>query len=178
MRKVIGLLLMIVVLLGLAGHASSVLQAGQSINGSLTAAQGEKRLLSEAELIQRIRQLEPAFRGPLNRGAVDCEIWDANGDVVTTVFASQLGDAAYWLQYLSNGTASQKVTFLVVPRFEGSPLAGQAQVFTPNESSEFDNISTPFGIPFWGLDLTSGPWLFVVRSDSGQQAACPFTVEP
>ncbi len=109
------------------------------------------------------------------RGAVTCGVFDATGNQTTVVKASELGDAAYWLRYGSGGNNASQVTFTVRPQFAGSPLAGQAQVFT---NTGFDSITTPFGIPFWGGDLTSGPWQLKVSNDLAQSATCSFQVVP
>ena len=109
------------------------------------------------------------------KGAVRCEVQDPTGEQVTVVSASELGDASYWLFYGSGGNFARRVMFRVRPLFPESPLDGQGQVFT---ETEFDNIQTPFGIPFWGLDLTSGPWQLRVSNDNGQSATCNFEVVP
>jgi hypothetical protein len=47
------------------------------------------------------------------------------------------------------------------------------QLFPTNDIT---TITTPFGIPAWGLDATAGQWLLIVRNDRGGQAVCPFEV--
>ena len=98
---------------------------------------------------------------------------DANGDRTDTVLAADFGDQAAWLEYVSDGLFDLNVRFIVLPTFEGSPLAGQVQLFT---TRDITNVSTPFGVPRWGLDQTTGPWLLIVRNNRGGQAVCPFTV--
>lgn len=170
----LGSLVALVMALAVAG----AIQAAASRNGSLTGRPVDRRPFGRAEIIAHIRQIAPEFSADFDSGLVGCSIQRPSGQNTTIVLAAELGDGAFWLNYLSQGTSSQRVTFVVTPAFEGSPLSGQKQVFDLPAGSEFDNISTPFGIPFWGLDLTSGPWVLAVRSDSGAQAMCPFTVEP
>ena len=69
------------------------------------------------------------------------------------------------------------MTFYVVPLFANSPLSVQAQAFKfvgPNDT----DITTPFGIPFWTPNITSGPWALVVVNNLGHSAICQFTVVP
>jgi hypothetical protein len=117
--------------------------------------------------------------GPVSGAGADgepvtCEVQDQNGDEVTIVSASDYGDFSYWLRYGSGGDAT-RVEFNVRPQFPDSPLAGQTQVFV---NTGIDNIRTPFGVPFWGGDLTSGPWVLRVSNNLGESAACRFRVVP
>jgi hypothetical protein len=171
-----------IVVLGVLAVAGSPLpgdawEKPEKENSSTLRGSPEQRLLLPTELVARIRQFDPEFPEELvSRGAIGCQIEDAFGNPVTTVSVlNQTGDPAYWLQYLSDGGLDQRVRFVVTPAFEGSPLAGQAQLFRPNDA---DNISTPFGIPFWGGNLTTGPWLLTVRNNRGGVAVCPFEVVP
>ena len=68
---------------------------------------------------------------------------DANGDRTDTVLAADFGDQAAWLEYVSDGLFDLNVRFIVLPTFEGSPLAGQVQLFT---TRDITNVSTPFGV--------------------------------
>ena len=154
---------------------SSALWAGQDIGAPHDAAPLGRRPLSEAQLLERIRQLDPELQGDLTPLAIGCEIQDAFGSPVTTISVSDFGDQSYWLHYQSDGGFDRTVTFFVLPDFEDSPLQGQGQRFTPNDAC---SITTPFGIPSWGLDRTSGPWMLVVRNNRGGVARCPFEVVP
>lgn len=151
------------------------LWAGQGLDASHDATRLARTPLSEAQLLERIRQLDPEFEGDLRPQAIGCEIQDAFGNAVTTISASDLGDQSYWLHYQSDGGFDRSVKFFVLPDFEDSPLWGQGQRYTPNDAC---NITTPFGIPSWGLDRTSGPWMLVVRNNRGGVARCPFEVVP
>jgi len=132
----------------------------------------EKRNFTNAEIEKTLRLLgaDPATSGPIS-----CFISDNNGSMVTQITATTPGGPTYWFHYASAGVTSKSVQFEAVPLFTGSPLPDQKQLFLPNGS--FD-IETPFGIPFWGGNLTSGPWVLVVHNDSGQHATCNFTVVP
>jgi len=154
---------------------SSALWAGQDIVASHDSERLGRRPLSEAQLLERMRQIDPEFQGDLTPEAIGCEVQDAFGSPVTTISVSDFGDQSYWLHYQSDGGFDRTVTFFVLPDFEDSPLQGQGQRFTPNDAC---NITTPFGIPSWGLDRTSGPWMLVVRNNRGGVARCPFEVVP
>jgi len=151
------------------------LWAAQDLDASRDAARLSRRPLSEAQRLERIRQLDPEFQGDLTPLAIGCEVQDAFGNPVTTITVSNFGDQSYWLHYQSDGGFDRTVTFFVLPDFEDSPLQGQGQRFTPNDAC---NITTPFGIPSWGLDRTSGPWMLVVKNNRGGLARCPFEVVP
>jgi hypothetical protein len=134
-----------------------------------------KRPSTRSELEARLARLAPEV--VLDEGTegseIDCRVLDANGDRTNTVVAADFGAPASWLEYVSDGRFDLNVRIVVLPNFEGSPLAGQAQIFTTHDIT---NVSTPFGVPRWGLDLTTGPWLLIVRNNRGDQAVCPFTV--
>ncbi len=150
--------------------------AADAVNRAPEGAAAARRLLSPEEIVARIRQLDPSFPERAAPGAIGCRIEDAFGNSVTTVSVlEQSGDPAYWLQYLNDGQVDRVVRFVVTPAFEGSPLAGQIQIFRTGDAC---SVVTPFGIPFWGLDLTSGPWVLVVTNDRGLVATCPFEVVP
>jgi len=85
------------------------------------------------------------------------------------------GDPGYWLQFRSTGSLATKVRFDVKPLFEGSPAMGQAQRFATDFS---DVVTTPFGVPDWGGNATSGSWALVVSDNLGRRAICPFEVVP
>jgi len=106
--------------------------------------------------------------------AVSCYVSDSTGTTVTTISpASYPGGPFYWLHYTSGGVVSTTVAFILKPMFTGSAQSGQVQVFAPNSDT---NIETPFGIPFWGGDSTSGPWMLEVESNTGEKGTCNFTV--
>lgn len=155
--------------------AAPGLWAGQGVDVSRGATRLARAPLSEAQRLERIRQLDPEFEGDLQPQAIGCQVQDAFGNPVTTISVSDFGDPSYWLHYQSDGGFDRAVTFFVMPDFEGSPLQGQGQRFTPNDAC---SITTPFGIPSWGLDRTSGPWMLVVKNNRGGVARCPFEVVP
>ncbi len=105
-----------------------------------------------------------------------CDVLDATGTPVSTISASNVGDQSYWFRYNSGGASSTQVLFLAVPLFTGSPIDLIYQRFNPNGST---NIVTPFGVPYWGGDLTSGTWLHVsVANGDTSPNLCRFIVTP
>jgi hypothetical protein len=162
---------------GLALVAAFAVCAAARADGlpSNTSAAVAKRPSTRAELEVRLARLAPDvdLDAGTDGGAIDCRVLDANGDPTDTVVAANFGDQAAWLDYISDGRFDIYVRFIVLPNFEGSPLAGQAQLFPTHDIT---NVSTPFGVPTWGLDQTTGPWLLIVRNNRGGQAVCPFTV--
>lgn len=163
-HRLVGFVALLIVV-GLPG-SWDVGASARDVNGNRGPV--EKRPFSPADRVDRI--------GDMNSGAIGCQIQDGFGDPVTTVSVSrQRGDAAYWLLYRSDGGFDTEVRFTVTPMFAGSPLAEQVQVFTPHDET---SIVTPFGIPFWGVDATSGPWVLVVENDRGGAATCAFDVVP
>ncbi|HEY6292843.1 MAG TPA: hypothetical protein VI455_14940 [Terriglobia bacterium] len=134
----------------------------------------EKRNFTDAEIEGTLRALGVAPNS--ESSPITCDITDSSGGVTNQVTpAAYPGGPFYWLHYNSNGVSANQVQLTVAPLFSGSPLAAQTQVFSPYSDS---SIETPFGIPFWGENLTSGPWVLVVRNDSNQSAACRFVVVP
>jgi hypothetical protein len=107
--------------------------------------------------------------------AVACRVLDPGGDPVTVVPAMSFGDLAYWLEFRSSGALARTVEFRTVPLFQGSPALGQVQKFNTDDSNV---VTTPFGVPDWGVDKTSGPWSLTVRDNLGRSATCPFEVVP
>jgi hypothetical protein len=107
--------------------------------------------------------------------AVTCRILDPNGNATTEVAAMSFGDLAYWLEFRSSGDLASTVEFRTVPQFPGSPARGQVQRFNTDDSNV---VTTPFGVPDWGLDKTSGPWALTVRDNLGRTATCEFEVVP
>lgn len=107
--------------------------------------------------------------------AVTCRILDPNGNATTEVAAMSFGDLAYWLEFRSSGALARTVEFRTVPRFPGSPARSQVQRFNTDHSNV---VTTPFGVPDWGLDKTSGPWALTVSDNLGRTATCGFEVVP
>ena len=156
--------------LALAGICASA--AAETPWNESAAVEGQ--ISTRAQLAARVALLVPGFDLDAGiEGGVGCQLRNGAGNPTQAVLAANFGDTAAWLEYLSDGDFDQTVRFIVLPNFEGSPLTGQSQLFTPND---FGNVSTPFGIPSWGLDLTAGPWVLIVRNDRGGQAVCPFAV--
>ncbi len=109
---------------------------------------------------------------------ISCRVLDSTGtpgDPLTVVRAASFGDASYWFEYDSHGVASDKVTFIAAP-ISVSPLMNAiVQVFAPASDAD---IVTPFAIPTWPDDATSGPWMLMVTNDWGASAFSLFWVRP
>jgi len=71
------------------------------------------------------------------------------------------------------GTDPCVVAFYVMPLFPDCPNTIQMQQFRYSA-----NISSPFGIPAWGSEMTSGTWAFIVLTNLGDIAYTLFTVVP
>jgi len=150
--------------------ASSLLANSGGSNGSIGAVGAQTRRLSEREINERIGSF--VAKAP---PAVGCAVLGSNGEQVTQVVAMSFGDLAYWLQYRSSGQLATTVVFKTTPLFEGSPDLGETRRF----NTDFSNVvTTPFGVPAWGLDKTSGPWALIVKDNLGRAAMCRFEVVP
>lgn len=158
-------------ILSLAG--STLLFAGSPADS--TVNQGGPPIVKRNYTQQEIQQTLQAFGiTPQTSSPISCYITDSTGLTVTQIAPSAYPSGPfYWMHYVSGGVSSAEVAFVVLPLFTGSPLVGPKQNFTPNSST---NIETPFGIPFWGSNLTSGPWMLVVQDSANQRASCMFTV--
>jgi len=108
---------------------------------------------------------------------VSCTIVDDMGTDVEMISATDVGDAAYFFRYDSGGQVSNRVIFVAIPASASSPLQAVVQQFGLSPASD-TGILTPFGIPFWGGDLTSGPWALIVFNDVGGSNFCLFDVVP
>ena len=109
---------------------------------------------------------------------ISCRVLDPTGtpgDPLTVVRTASFGDASYWFEYDSKGISSDKVTFIAAP-ISVSPLMNAiVQVFAPASDAD---IVTPFAIPTWPDDATSGPWMLMVTNDWGASAFSLFWVRP
>ena len=104
-----------------------------------------------------------------------CAVEDGTGATVTAVNPLNQGDDAYWFQYNSAGVSSARVEFIAVPLAAGNPMTLIYQRFEPTATPS-TNIVTPFGVPFWASNLTSGNWLLITRNSAGDQNFCFFVV--
>ncbi|MGP8160714.1 MAG: hypothetical protein ACLQGJ_05760 [Candidatus Dormibacteria bacterium] len=100
-----------------------------------------------------------------------CAILNDVGTKVTSVAIDQLlgSDQVYWLQYEPKAGATS-VTFTVTPSSSSDPLRSITQKFTT-----VGGVNTPFGIPYWGGDLTTGSYKLVGTDNAGGKATCKFT---
>lgn len=153
--------------------AAGVAGAGESAWNE--SAVSRPRPSTPAELQARLARLAPGVElgERTEGGGISCRVLEPDGRRTLAVPTADFGEQYYWLEYRSDGEFDRLVQFIVLPAFEGSPLAGQVQLFPTNDIT---NITTPFGIPTWGLDATAGQWLLIVRNDRGGQAVCPFEV--
>jgi hypothetical protein len=153
-----------VVLAAVTVAAPSALAVGSEVvNGTL--ASSTARQVGGASLAA----------APQLSSAVSCAVLDPNGEPVTQVQAMSFGDAGYWLQFRSDGELARTVRFTLTPQFTGSPAQFLQQNFNTDHSS---TVTTPFGVPDWGADKTTGPWELNVRDNLGRSATCPFEVVP
>ena len=147
------------------------------VNGSSDSVAVEKRPLTREEIRARIQMLVPGVDPFAAPETISCEVRDSSGASTSTVSALSVGDDAYWFCYGSGGASSTKVTFIAIPLFSGCPQKAIIQVFELSPASTTD-ITTPFGVPFWGSDLTSGRWILIVKNSGGDSAYCLFEVVP
>jgi len=121
--------------------------------------------------------------GDFGIDAISCGIENDTGGSVSAIrVESQDGaNGQSWIQYNSGGAASRQVTIALLPFGAGAatnPLKFIFQSFEP-AASPSTNIVTPFGVPFWGGNLTSGQWLGYVANTAGDAPNfCLFTVAP
>ncbi|HAW11900.1 MAG TPA: hypothetical protein DCX12_12800 [Chloroflexi bacterium] len=101
-----------------------------------------------------------------------CAILNDSGTAVTTVtIDTQHGsDQVFWLRYEPASSAATKVTFTVTSASSSDPLATVTQKFRSG-----GGIDTPFGIPYWGGNLTTGSYKLVASDNAGGHATCTFS---
>ena len=162
--------LRLTLILSLAG---ATLAFGQSTSSNTN--QGGPPVVKRNYTPQEVQQVLRSYGvTPQTSGPISCFLTNSTGTTVTTIDASNYpGGPFYWMRYESAGVISTTVEFVTVPMFTGSPLSATRQDFAPNSDTD---IETPLGIPYWGSNLTSGPWMLVVHNNSGQYASCAFTV--
>jgi hypothetical protein len=136
----------------------------------------ERTRLGKEDLLQLVQAHMPDVQS-LEPTAVGAQVLDGAGNPAPRIQASNIGHLAYWLYYTSGGTPADVVLMIVVPLFTTSPLAAIIQHFKLVPASA-TNIVSPFGIPYWGADMTSGPWALVVANNLGEAALYEFTVVP
>lgn len=105
---------------------------------------------------------------------IDVSAVDDMGQSVDYIKSMGLVDPAYWIHYESHDQYADKVVFVIMPLYHDAPFAGIKQVFVPKSDM---NIITPFGVPFWGGNKTSGPWILIVVNSRGNVAAAPLIIE-
>ena len=166
------------------GSLGGGLSKGEIPQGAVGGPDSPEASNSRTERLGR----EAAPAGPVSGGdqpdaaskrlfsdGVSVGVLDPSGGRSTQVMAADVGDASYWFEYLSNGISSGKVTIVAVPVFDGSPLRGIKQEYHPESHT---NILSPFAIPFWAGNATSGLWVVIAASDQGYSAMSYFEVVP
>ncbi|MGH2543550.1 MAG: hypothetical protein ACRDIB_12160, partial [Ardenticatenaceae bacterium] len=114
------------------------------VNGAGSSTMVENRvLLSEAEIVRRVRHFVPEWNGEWSE-TVECSILGPNGNPRTTIPVTYFGDPAYYFFYTSDFQFANQVRFVAFPTSEGSPLKAIVQNFE-FASPEDGNITTPFG---------------------------------
>jgi hypothetical protein len=111
----------------------------------------------------------PATAG--TKPAPACYFTDDSGNAVSSITIPTRGgsDAMYWMQYISNGHVSKKVTFALKP-----PAGSNQNAITTsfNTDSSSTDVTTPVGITYWSGATTSGTWTLVVTTNTGAKATC------
>jgi hypothetical protein len=106
-----------------------------------------------------------------------CTIYDQVGGTPgqTVIQVSDTTERMWWLQQTPSVVPEFQLKF-VVKLNSSSPLTKQVQKFE-FPGGNFGPVITPFGIPFWGGNLTSGPAILKVKDDYGN-CTYFFTVIP
>ena len=120
-----------------------------------TASPRPHRNLDAAEIDDLLRRFHVDIAE--SPTAVQCAVLNNNGQRVTSIPTTEIGDPSFFLKYASGGVFAQQVTFMTVPLFEGSPLTKQAQVFDlPNpDDLRFERrrpVERPARIDDWEAD--------------------------
>ena len=107
-----------------------------------------------------------------HRSAPSCRFTNDRGIPVSSIKIDRLtgSDKVYWMEYNSNGLRSTRITFTLVGPF-GSNQIKQSQRFNV-ASTPTTSIITPFGIPFWANNTTSGKWTLTVESNTEATVTC------
>lgn len=99
----------------------------------------------------------------------------AVGAPVTQVKQSTMTQGnLYWLNFNPGGKTHKSVNFSVTFK-AGSPLTDQTQQFS-FPGGYLGNITTPFGVPFWGGNPIIGPAVLTVHADGATAGTYHFQV--
>lgn len=140
---------------------------GASVNFSHASFEGSSASF-EASALELHSNEVPRFDPPVSVAALNEE-----GVAVDRIQNMGLSSSSYWLWYESRDRYADKVIFIAFPVYHNAPYEGFKQVFAPKGKT---SILSPFGIPFWANDETSGPWILLVVNDRGNVAAAPLIV--
>jgi hypothetical protein len=101
---------------------------------------------------------------------VSCSIRNDVGTAVTSISIDRLqgNDQVYWLNY-SPASGATLLTFKVTPANSSDPLAQITQKFRTGGP-----VITPFGIPYWASNLTTGFYHLHASDNAGGHATCTF----
>jgi hypothetical protein len=99
-----------------------------------------------------------------------CSIRNDSGTAVSSISIDHMAgsDQVYWLAY-SPASGATVLTFKVTRTSSSDPLALITQKFTTS-----GGVLTPFGIPFWGSNLTTGFYHLHASDNAGGKATCTF----
>jgi hypothetical protein len=105
-------------------------------------------------------------------GAATCDFTNDSGTPVTTINVDNMegGDTVYWMQYTPSVDETGTITFTLTGP-SGSPFAKEVQTFRSAGLT-----ATPFGVPYWGDNLTSGTYKLSVKGKGNATAKCSVTV--
>lgn len=109
------------------------------------------------------------IRGAAPDSGSHCQIQDDSGTKVTTLpVDTQTGtDAVYWLHFES--TTGDTATVI----FRGPAGGDWSQV--QKVTGAIGDYYLPFGIPYWGSNLTTGTWHVKVVGAAATNITCSFT---
>jgi hypothetical protein len=110
----------------------------------------------------------PGVRGAPT--AVSCAIRNDTGQAVSSISIDRLqgADHVYWLNY-SPASGATVLTFKVTPANSTDPLTLQTQKFRTSGP-----VITPFGIPYWAGNATTGFYHLHASDNAGGSANCTF----
>jgi hypothetical protein len=110
----------------------------------------------------------PSVRGAPT--AVSCHIRNDSNQNVTSISIDRLQgtDHVYWLYY-APASGATVLTFKVTPASSSDPLTLQTQRFRTSGP-----VITPFGIPYWSGNATTGFYHLHASDNAGGSANCTF----
>jgi hypothetical protein len=100
-----------------------------------------------------------------------CDFTNDSGTPVTTISIDKMqgGDSVYWMQYTPAVDETGTMTFTLTGP-SGSPFTTEVQTFDTAGLTV-----APFGVPYWGDNLTSGTYKLSVKAKGNSTAKCSVT---